>query len=131
MKYLLAFLLVFCSFNAFAVDGEPTEYFGALWDFIDWIYEALDEIQQAIFDYLLKLSKAIFLLYIKFKISLTGLIYSIVEPMIDALNLTDVISSLFGGLSADVRTAMVQLRLGEGINLLVSAYTTRMIYDKL
>jgi hypothetical protein len=110
-----------------AADGETTGYFGALWDFIDWVYEALDNIKQTVLDYLGELGKIVLLYYFEVKLGAIQFIWSVAEPLIDSLNLTDVISSLFSGLSQDMQAFISELRIGEGVNLLLSAYLTKMI----
>lgn len=127
MKIIIFVFVCFFSLNAFAADGEATGYFGALWDFIDWVYEAFQDIKQAILDFLAEVGKVLILWYIQWKIATVQYIWSVVEPIIDSLNLTDVISQLFGSLSSDVKMFITELRIGEGINLLLSAYATRSI----
>ena len=48
MKIIGFALLALMSFSVAAADGESTGYFGALWDFINWVYEALDEFKQTV-----------------------------------------------------------------------------------
>lgn len=128
MRYfLLTFFLLLVSFPVLAADGETTGYFGALWDFIDWVYEALDNIKQTVLDYLGELGKIVLLYYFEVKLGAIQFIWSVAEPLIDSLNLTDVISSLFSGLSQDMQAFISELRIGEGVNLLLSAYLTKMI----
>lgn len=123
----IVFVLMFVSFPVLAADGETTEYFGALWDFIDWIYEALDKFTQTIMDYLSELAKVIILWYFEWKLDTVKFIWSYVEPIIDSLNLTDVITQAFGGLSSDLQLLITKLRIGEGLNLLLSAHVTRSL----
>jgi len=126
-RTILLMVLLFFPLLAFSADGESTGYFGALWDFIDWVYEALDEFKQTVLDYLAELGLVIVLWYVEWKIAAIELMWSIAEPLIDSLNLTDVISSLFGGLSNDVKMFITELRIGEAVNLMLSAYATRML----
>ncbi len=129
MRYLLLFLFTFLAFSASAADGETTEYFGALWDFIDWVYEAMDDIQQAILDFLIEIGKTLFLWYLEVKLSSLEFMWSIAESFINSLNITDTITSNFGGLSSDIQAFMTELRLGEAINLLLSAHITRFLLN--
>ena len=75
-----------------------------------------------------EIGKVILLWYVEWKIDTVVFIWGVVEPLIDSLNLTDVISGLFGSLSSDVQAFMTELRIGEGVNLLLSAYVTRAIF---
>ena len=128
IKIIIFFSALLFSSFAFSADGETTEYFGALWDFIDWIFEVFEDIKQTTFDFLNSISKTMIYWYIQIQINVATSIWEIIEPMIDALNLTDVVSNNFGFLSQDVKMIITEFRIGEAVNLLLSAYGTRTIF---
>ena len=127
MKILTITITIILLTFSLDASAESTGYFGALWDFIDWIYDALENIKQTILDFLAELSKVIILYYLEYKLEVIKLAWSIAEPLIASLNLTDLITTMFGSLSPDVQMLLTELRIGEAINLLLSAYTTRII----
>lgn len=127
--YLILFLLLFLSFDALATPSANPSYFQGLWDFIDWIYEGVENIKNAILDFLTEITKLAFLWWLDLKINTAIFIYSIVEPIIDSLNLTDVVTQAFSSLRPDWQAFISQIRLGEGLNILISAKVTKMILN--
>ncbi len=130
MKYLAFFSLLLFSFPAFA-ESNPTGYFGALWDFINWIYDSIGDFKNDLLGYFMEVVKYFTFVWLNLKIATVTFVWGLVEPLIDALNLTDLITANFGGLSPDVQALITELRIGEAVNLLVSAKVSKMILNMM
>jgi len=131
MKKYILIILVFLPLNVLAADGETTGYFGALWDFIDWVYEVMDDIKQSIYDFLVQLGNIVFLMYLELKLATLVFVWDIAKAVLESLNLSDLISSLFSALPVDIQAFITELRIGEGLNLLMSAHMTRLILNTI
>jgi hypothetical protein len=128
MNKILFIVLMLLPAFAFA-DSSDTGFFQTLWDFIDWIYEAAENIQNSIVSFFIKVSKIVFLFWLKIKISVLVFVWNIVSSIIQALNLSDIINASFSALRPDWQAFIIQMRIGEGINILLSARVTRAVLD--
>lgn len=113
--------------TADASTGGNTGFFGPLWDFIDWIYELWTDFTNWILSILIELILYFELLYIKLKISMIELTWSIVFPVIQSLDLSNTLSSAFGDLAPTVQSFATTFRIGEAVNILASAKLTKMV----
>jgi len=129
IRYFVMFIMLAFSFNAFAVDGANGIFFQGLWDFIDWVFDVSKDIKNSVLNFLMDISSFFFWIYIKMKISTLEFIWGMVEPIISSLNLAGVVNSALSSLSADIRAFIIQSRIVEGINILISAKVTKLILN--
>jgi len=133
LKLLLTipFLIVFLSvpFVAFAdtyKDAAGTsqmiaDSFSAFWSFL---YEDTPDFFQRIFNYVYEYVVSIKIYFIKMAVIAS---WKIGKEMIESFQIMSLITSNISALSPDVRQAFVDMRLFDGINLLIQAHVTKFI----
>ena len=135
-KLTAFFLLVALFFSCGLIAAEEvaettnnTSFFQGLWDFIDWIYEVATDFKNSVLDFLMELISFPFYVWIKMKIATLEFIWGLVLPIIQSLNLADVVNSSMASLPNDIKAFIGQSRIVEGINMLISAKLTKLILN--
>lgn len=64
---------------------------------------------------------------IKFKIYMIGFSYDVAQSIINSLNFSAILNQYYSALDSNLLSVLNFMRVPDCINLLVSAYTTRMV----
>ena len=133
MKKLIFVLFVFVPFFAFAETYSDTggffqmigDFFNNIWDF--FLVDIPELIKRALAYFIVWYSKAkIYALYELMKFS-----WDVAEIIIEDLGIMSQIAAQMSLLPPDVRQAFVDMRLFDGINLLLNAYMTKFVMNFL
>ncbi|MCP5004020.1 MAG: DUF2523 domain-containing protein [Planctomycetes bacterium] len=103
------------------------DFFEPFTTFVDWIYDIAESIKDSIADFFINMVGYAIYYWIKLKIYGVTFLWSVVEPLISSLNLSQNILNNYSGLDSNILAAVFQLRIPEAINILISAYITKKI----
>lgn len=92
---------------------------------LDFFYK---DIYPFVTKFIAEMIKASIIASIEFKITALKFAWDIAKDLLVSLNISPLISAAWSALDSKVLQFLVFFRIPEGVNLLISAYTTKFVY---
>lgn len=110
---------------------EHTGFFAPLWTAIDWTFGVVGSIKNTITGFIIKATVYISLWFMKIKLAGIVFAWEVVKPILDALDIGSTLNTYVSQVSPDAGAFLHQNRVGEAINIILSAFLTRKSLDMI